>query len=1370
MKRFTILFFLFAFSLTPLGAQEFMFKHLEVKDGLPNNSIGAILKDSKGFMWFGTASGLARYDGYDFKNFRTQKNDTLSLLDNYVDYLVEDRENNLWMRSGGEIILYNLEKEYFVRTPSDYFTKAGLPGKPHYVYIDEQGDYWFYQNWNGCYYYQRESGETKKLLVAADALPNTQLTSMAEHDGMMVLAFNNGELYGVDVESMSIRWKDTTQAEQFPANTMEQVRLFKDSENLLWVYSVRTLGVYDLENNRWLPRWERIFNNRSTLAKAIAEDAEGRIWIGTDKNGIEVWDKKTATYTNVLHNLERENERGLQHNTMSVIYADDNNMMWVGTDKKGISYYDKSIYKFEFELMGDINAIEEADNGCLWLGTNDAGLIHWNPKTNVKRVYTHGGAGSLTSDVIVSMLRASDGKLWIGTYLAGLNCFDGKTFKHYKHQEDNPNSLSSDNVWSLAEDDKGNIWIATLGGGLQCLDPKTDQFTTYNLNNSGLHSNFLASVCYSKKNCIVVGTASEGVTILNLSNQTFHNITEDTQGRDLHSNQSVIQVYEDSRGLIWIATRDGLYLYDMEKKSMKPVYSSMTSERFISGITEDESGNMWVTTAKGVTNIILTQPEKTSEYSLQFMLYDEKDGLQSSEFNQRAIKRLPGGEIMMGGLYGVNLFHPEDIRYNSVQPHVMFSSFRLFNQQVEVGKEYDGQVVLKNNLNSGEPLTLDYKQNVFTIGLATDCYILPNKTRYVFKMEGFNDSWMTLPEGESQVTYTNLSPGKYNLVVKAVNSDDVAGAEASRLTIVIKPPFWRTPWAYAIYAVLVLLAVYGASMAIKLRERNRYKIRQMEEDAKKKEEITQMKFRFFTNVSHELRTPLTLIISPLETMMRTATGKQQEQLGMMHRNAVDLLNLVNQLLDFRKMEMAGMNLNPTEMDIVSTVKTVVGGFSMISEKKQVQLLFDSAFDRLEMSFDEDKMSKVVTNLLSNAFKFTPKGGRITVSLELSKNAPDTLQIKVADTGVGISDKDKAHIFDSFYQAKHKGLDNQSTGSGIGLSLVHDFVEMHKGTVKVVDNEGGGTVFVIEIPIMHVGKTTEEKVVQASLLDGEEVTTEIESNEIVTEEYEDEELSSDEAADQLNRAEKNKPLAFVVDDNEDIVSFLESSLSLYFRVMTASNGYEAWQKIPEALPDIVVSDIMMPEVDGNELCRWIKSDSRTQQIPVILLTAKHGVEDTVESLSIGADDYMTKPFNVEVLLLRMRKLLDLYANKSETRLIDPAPSEVKITSMDEQLVTNAIKYVEENISRTTLSVEELSQSLGMSRVHLYKKLLQITGKTPIEFIRIIRLKRAAQLLRESGRNVSEIAYQLGFNNPKYFAKYFKEEFGVLPSVYQSQGQK
>lgn len=947
------------------------------------------------------------------------------------------------------------------------------------------------------------------------------------------------------------------------------------------------------------------------------------------------------------------------------------------------------------------------------------------------------------------MLKSKDGKLWVGTFNGGLYCMNGSQVRSYK--EGTGNALASNNVWALVEDDKGRIWIASLGGGLQCLEPLSGTFETYTSNNSALLENNVTSLCWVDDNTLFFGTASQGVGTMDMRTREIKKIQGQSDSMKL-SNDAVNHVYKDSRGLVWIATREGLNVYDTRRHMFLDLFPVAEAKgNFIAAITEDQERNMWVSTSRKVIRVTVASDGKGS-YLFDSRAYNSEDGLQNCDFNQRSIKTLHNGIIAIGGLYGVNVFAPDHIRYNKMLPNVMFTGLSLFDEAVKVGQSYGGRVLIKKELNDVENVEFDYKQNIFSVSFASDNYNLPEKTQYMYKLEGFNNDWLTLPVGVHNVTFTNLAPGKYVLRVKAINSDGYVGIKEATLGIVVNPPFWMSWWAYLLYAAGLVVVLFLARYRMLKREREKFHLQQIENEVAKNEEINNMKFRFFTNVSHELRTPLTLIISPLEGMLKETTDElQSTRLQLMYRNAQRLLHLVNQLLDFRKGEMSTHQLSLSEGDIISYVHSVCNSFLLMADKKHIQFSFFSGIDTFSMAFDADKVGKIVMNLLSNAFKFTPEGGRVTVMIEHVTGTPDTLEIKIADTGIGISDVDKEHIFDRFYQADHKGVE-ETTGNGIGLSLVRDFVTLHEGEVKVFDNIGTGSVFVIQFPVKHV-----ETQVQLPEETGMSVGDE-----------EDREMK-EEVREETGR--KDFPLLLVVDDNEDFRIFMRYSLELQYRVKLAVNGNEAWEMMQEELPDLVISDVMMPQMDGNELCRLIKQDKRTAHIPVILLTARQNTEAKLEGLQTGADDYVTKPFNMTILVLRIRKLIELSRYHRVTQgMIDPAPSEIVITSLDEKLIEKAIKYVEDNMSRTELSVEELSRELGMSRVHLYKKLLQITGKTPIEFIRVIRLKRAAQLLRESQLHVSEVAFEVGFNNPKYFSRYFKDEFGVLPSVYQEKEGK
>lgn len=1399
MKRLLLLALWVWTACFPVGSHDYLFKHIEVQDGLSNNQVNAIYKDSRGFMWFGTASGLNRYDGYDIRVYRSRQGDRKSLPDSYVEDIQEDAAGNLWIRTGGGYAVYDPASDSFDRDMERRMGNIGITGAPSLVYVDKEKTFWISAYGGGVYRYKEGQGRAVPVEGMGGLTAGTEVSDMKECREGILAVLNNGMLACIDKEKRRVGWTNPGIAEDCRGVRNAHFDLYADRDGRVWVSSMEGMWIYDLSRKVWARRTPR--TDSYNAVRAVAQDKYGCIWVGRDHDGIEL----TEPGGRKIHLAsDPDNGRTLSNNTITALYEDEVGTMWVGTYKKGVSFYNESIFKFGFAGIGDINCVEDGGGGIVWLGTNDKGLVRWNSVTGERTFFSHTTSPrSVSSDVIVCLLRGSDGKLWVGTFFGGLDCYDGTGFASYRKGDGN--SLVSDNVWALAEDADKNIWIGTLGGGLQRLDVRTGTFTTYSTGNSALVSDYISSLCVSHDGNLVIGTSS-GMAFMDLrtgeitkfagtkpgkakpSEKSAKERGDDSgfaphdfsgksvavgQGggelvsglalRDL-SSQNINQVYEDSRGLLWIATREGLDVYDKERDELYEVPVGSTLYGLpVSGVTEDENKSIWVSTGGELINVAAAGRGKEGRPVFRLHTYNDKDGLQSCGFNLRSLERLHTGEIVVGGLYGLNRFRPSDRKYNRTPPKVMFTGFRLFNEDVEVGRKYAGRVILKKSLNAVGEVVLAYKQNVFTVLFASDNYVLPEKTRYSYKLEGFDGGWLTSLSDMHRVTYTNLDPDTYTLRVKATNSDGYGGGEAS-LKIVILPPFWMTPWAYFVYALLIAGTVCFSIRAVQHRERNKFRMRRIEEDAKKKEELNQMKFRFFTNVSHDLRTPLTLIMSPMEIMMKeVADEKLRDKLRLMYRNAQRLLNLVNQLLDFRKSEMVGLHLALSEGDIVAYVRGICNSFLMLSEKKNVRLTFSSAMQVLEMSFDEDKIGKVVMNLLSNAFKFTPDGGRVGVALEMSDEVPAKLLIKVSDTGAGVKDGDKERIFERFYQADREKPEMRTAGSGIGLSLVRDFVTLHEGTVRVVDNEGGGSVFLVELPVKHVHV---DSPVPAPLPENPEGRGGLLSG--MEEEPPADDLPDGAGTDGAD--EKERPLALIVDDNEDLIAFIKDSLGLYFRIRSASDGQEAWRKIQEQRPDIVVSDVMMPGMDGNELCRLIKADKRTGDIPVMLLTARQTVEDKVEGLTLGADDYVTKPFNVEILILRMRKLIDLSRKRKAKALIDPEPSEIAITSLDEKLVEKAIKYVEANIARCDLSVEELSRELGMSRVHLYKKLLQITGKTPIEFIRVIRLKRAAQMLRESQLNVSEIAYRLGFNNPKYFSKYFKDEFGVLPSVYKEREGK
>lgn len=1346
------IFVLCTFTNVTLADNNYMFKHITVNDGLPYNQVNNIFCDSQGFIWFSTTSGLGRYDGYNMMTFPSDS----PLANNHILQTQELADGKLLVTTGAsQHFTYNPANNQ-VADFDEQMLKLGATQRSTTVYVDSRKNIWIRCANYGCYLYKPSTNQ----LVAypqngKDAIiPEGNISDITEDGENVIFVFDDGKLAKLNYSTNSIvEVVDYVPKHSLDVNT--KFKLFVDSEGDYWMNSNGQdgTGIWLFEKKH--KKWSHLTSSAnslipiSDLVSSVAQDKKGRIWLACDHGGVIVVNKSTYSSVKLLH--DAYDSRSIMHNSVNSVYCDPNGLVWIGYFKKGASYYGESIYKFSLDNLGsfgvncsmmpDVNAIEEDIYGNIWVGTNGNGLLRIDGKTGAKTTFIHSdnNSNSLSNNVIVDIFSASDGRLWIGTFLGGIDVFDGQKFTNLRNTAKHGSALASTHIWSIKEDAEHNIWVGTLGDGLVKIDSKTGSTEEFNEENGMLPSNYISSLIVCKDGRLAIGTAA-GAAIIDVPNRSSKFLNSEEWAYIHIANGNVNQVFEDSRGLLWIATQNGLSIVDFKAaKSQTLNMSDGMSSNIICGIVEDDNKNLWITTSNGVTNIIVSTDPRTSCYTYSLYNYDELDGLQGHEFNKRSVLHNSYGEIFFGGTYGINRFRPEDIKYNKTLPTVKFTGLKLFNKPVAIDSVYNGHRILKQSLISAKEFSLKYNQNVFSISFSTLSYILPEKVRYQYKLEGFNVDWLTTSKPE--ITYTNLAPGSYVLKVVAINNDGFRSNEVSELKIVILPPFWRSRWAIIFYLLMIGVIIWYIRRQIQNKELQKYRLKQIDAEAQRKHEMDDMRLRFFTNISHELRTPISLIMSPLETLISNVSDAQNKsKLEMAYRNAVKLLNIVNQLLDFRKSDVNTLKLQLSSGDIVAFIRNAGESFSTLSEKKNVAFGFSTDVDQLYLEFDEDKMGKILLNLLSNAFKFTDAGGRVDIHVgRLTTTDSDQILVSVSDTGIGISDADKKRVFERFFQASHAS--GAYGGSGIGLYLVNEFVTLHGGRISVTDNvkAGHGSIFTYTLPIHSSEKTFEQK-------------------------------PDFELPELLPTTENDcRKLILVVDDNDDFRAFLRESLEPEFRIDEAANGKVAWKKLETIAPDIIISDVMMPEMDGNELCRLAKNDIRTSHIPFVILTAKTAEEHKIEGLSVGADDYITKPFNFDILNLRIHKLIEMSDIRKEkfNRQIDPEPSEITITTLDEKLIQKAIKYVEDNISRSELSVEEMSKSLGMSRVHLYKKLISITGKSPIEFIRVIRLKRAAQLLSDESQNVSEIAYQVGFNNPKYFSKYFKEEFGMTPSAYQNK---
>lgn len=1269
-------------------------------------------------MWFGTMSGLNRYDGYSFRSYRQDLRDTTSLSDNSIIHLAEAPEGLIWVTQRYGQNIYNPATDKFDRQPQKTLKKWGIPGDSvNNIFKDRKGTYWFITKYGLYHDHKRFSDK-----VVASMVQDTT--------GNFWLIYPDGTLERKDENFKAITYRTRIPGSNSPQN----YEMIADNDGDLWIFSNSDVqGIYYFNIQQGFTHYDQNNKLNNSIVRSVVQDNEGLIWIGTDHGGINIIDKHKQTIQYLLNNTE--NNKSLSQNSINALYRDDAGIIWVGTYKRGLCYYHENIVKFplyQHQLFAgsslpydDVNRFAEDNKGNLWIGTNGGGLIYFDRTRNTYTQYLHdpNDNNSPSGNVIVSLWIDHNDKLWIGSYFGGLDCFDGHHFTHYRHDPADPGSLSDNSVWEIFEDSRQRLWVGTLSGGLNLLEG--NKFSHYVRSTSGnsIRSGYVSALMEDQQHQLWVGT-SDGVDVRDSSGHFTHYDTE-------LSNKNVICLFEDSRGNVWIGTREGLNMFDPRTKKFRVFRKENgLADNTVLNILEDNDHTLWMSTTNGVSNM---------NTAYQFKNYDESDGLQGREFNENAALRTRSGELVFGGANGFNLFYPHKIAVNGSIPPIVFTDLQIFNKSIQPGEVLNGRTLLPQSISDTKTITLKYRENVFSISFAALNYFHPEKNQYMYMLEGFNNEWLTTDAQQRTATYTNLDPGDYVFRVKASNNDAVWTPEPLTLHIKILPPFWRTPLAFILYFLLILAALWFARRLTLERERFRSRIAFERQEAQRMHELDAMKIRFFTNISHEFRTPLSLIITPLEKILKKGQdGNLQQQLTLVQRNARRLLNLVNQLLDFRKMEVQEIKLYPVQGEIVQFVKELTTSFSDLSEKKQIHLDFHSNVSTLSMLYDPDKIEKIIFNLLSNAFKFTPEHGNISVDLQFQ--SPAQLAIIVKDTGIGIPSEQQGRIFESFFQHDIPGsLVNQ--GSGIGLSITREFVKLHGGSISVDSTPAVGSTFTVLLPVTPTDVVVTEPV-KTSIMSAAPTPT--------TKEY-----------------TGKKPVLLLVEDNEDFRFYLKDNLSLHYHIIDAPNGQVGWDILQTTIPNIVVSDVNMPLVDGLELCRRIRQQPKLAHLPVILLTARAAEEDQLEALDNGATDYITKPFNFEMLLSRLRNIVTQQVSLKNTfkQHIEAHPEEIVISSQDELFIKNALLIVEKNISNPGFSVEELSRELHMSRVSAYKKLVQLTGKPPLEFIRSIRLKRAAQLLEKSQMTIAEVAYEVGFNDPKNFSRYFKLEYNMLPSAYR-----
>lgn len=1357
---FALMFACVLVQYTAAQDRSIAFTSISSKDGLSSNTINAIIKDRYGLMWFATDDGLNKFDGTNFRIYRQGLNDSATLRSNRITTLFEDQTGNLWVGTdGGGVSIYNRGEDNFSNL--EY---PGINNSVNKILADAFGKVWI-AHYSGLTVIDPMS--RKSFTFKPDAQKRGQLTTNAvltvfrDKRNTMWLGTTDG-LFRYNRKAREfIHYKHDP---GLPSSLVDNYvkAIVEDAKEALWISTSRGLCVMRPDRAGFETSFNHIKNYQTLAASNTGPldiDTQGRLWIGTN-HGLYILNPKSGEVVNFLP--DKRDKHSLASRSINSIHIDKlAGIHWLGTYHSGISKYDKNLSLFRlkeanpFDIKGlsdsRVTSFAMKSSGEIYVGTDGGGLNVFDRRTELFRRVSIPGATHPRGLSIQALEMTASKDLWIGTFGDGVFTLssDGTVKKFQKGKT--TTNLSSNEVFAITEDSRGSVWIATNGGGLNVYNPATKGFFKYDAtlaHDSRFHlplNNFLRVIEEDRSGNIWVGSHGAGMAMYNARNKKF--TTYNRTGNNLASD-IVLSILSDRNNNLWVGTSGGgLNLLNIKtNKFISFDEKDGLANNVVHEILEGEDARLWLSTNAGISSF----DRKTNT----FKNYSYHNGLQHSNFVLGSGLRTPDDVLFFGGLEGFNYFRPSDLKRNSNIPFLLFTDFKVSGKSVRPSANSG----LDAHISVAKEITLAYKQN-FSLSFVAINYTSPKENLYSYMLEGFDNVW-THPGAGRTASYTNLDPGEYTFRVRARNNDGVWSSKAASIKIIVAPPFWRTIYAYFVYMLTIvgLLAYYRYRTVKKLNAR--FASEQERKETERMRELDNLKIKFLTNLSHEFRTPISLIMGPVSDLASSESDEKKiGQLNMVKRNARRLLNLVNQLLDFRKMEENELSLNLVEGDVISFIKDVAESFQDLSERKKIKFSISSSIQSLYTSFDHDKIERILFNLFSNAFKYTPEDGSVQLEIVQQKQGagPFTtwLTLKVSDTGIGIPADKKEKIFDRFYQ-NYTGAAILNQGTGIGLAITKEFVKMQAGSIEVESGPDKGTTFIINLPFTPLqGLENSEPETERSVQEPVELETEQEGPQ-----------DTWESVQSASTGWSEMPSVLLVEDNEDFRQYLKEKLEGHYRISEASNGKEGWQKALSSHPELIVSDISMPEMDGIEFCRKVKIDKRTSHIPVILLTALTAEEEQVRGLQTGASDYMTKPFNFEILHTKIHNLLSLNRSlkNTYTKQIKVSTPEIEIESEDAKLLSKVLTYIEQNVNDPKFSVVDLSKQVGMSRSSLYNKIMQLTGQSPIEFIRNVQLDKAAALIEKSDLNIAQIGYKVGFATPNYLAKSFRVRFGVSPSEY------
>ncbi|MBP9016223.1 MAG: response regulator [Paludibacteraceae bacterium] len=1349
MKKFLTLL-VFCMSTFDIQSQIGIFYSTD-KD-ISNSLINHIYQDKRNYLWIATEDGLNKYDGIKFTVYKNEPKDSTSLKNNYVRCLFEDSKNRFWVGCINGLQQFNRQTNQFEEIKLLSENNQSLCTHITSIIESKDGNIWISTSGEGVLKNSKDQDHIFKSV--------TQINSRLLNQYLTFIFQDSSGKFWIGSENYGLNLYDPQQDKMYVFNVQSnnigsnQISAITEDSNKNIFVGTLSGGLYKFNKNDFSFVSIRDANgNNNQPVKTIFFDKSNRLLVGTDGQGL-----KTYNYQkNLLEDMEIKSAPfDFSKTKVHSILQDKAGNLWFGLFQKGIFLVRNNPYAFNYighksfsqNLIGSnsIAAIYEDKSKALWVGTDNDGMykLENNHKKSIHYIPPS------VPNIVSSIVEIDNGEMWLGSFSQGLACFDKNTGRS-TYFNNIPSSFQYNNlaikINCMIKDQNNHLWIGTHGGGLFVFDPSTRKYIKH-FGSDVISNDWISSLFMDKDQRIWIGTY-KGFSIIDLKNLKILN-----HESPMLENAVIYAITQDENENMWIGTTEGLYVMNKtNNKFTKYIVENGLPNNVICGIVEDAQKNLWISTHNGLSKF--NRKENT------FINYYNSDGLQGNEFYRGVFFKSITNDIYFGGISGITYFNPLQIKEKREKLQIYLIALNIGDRTVFCDNTDKTKRAFRF-ISDLDTLHLDYKDNIFNLEFSTFNFGIPEQISYRYKMEGLNNNdWLYTEPGVNRIHFTNINYGTYKLKVSAFVHDTFSPVK--ELTIIISPPWYLSWQAITLYVVVFLLILYGIFRYIRDRINYRHELLRQ----RHQEEINEAKFQYFTNISHDIRTPMSLIISPLEKLMTNEPDSKKRNIyQIMYRNANRILRLINQMMDVRKIDNGQMTMKFQEVEIVAFIEDLMKTFEYNAKKNHIDFKFIHEEEKLNVWIDTSNFDKVMMNLLSNAFKFTPANGSITITLKTFYNTKNEsilknyFEIVVADSGIGVREEDKERIFDRFYQCDNIVSNQKNTGTGVGLHLSRSLINLMHGNIFVRNRENGiGSEFVVQLQLGNKHLSAQEIVIR---------TDQIDINQEKINEKSVMFLDNDGNSNVTKIKSKTKFQVLIVEDDDEIRNYLRDELSSTFKIKEATNGKEALKMVFENHVDVVISDIMMPEMDGIALCRKIKTNLNINHIPVILLTARTTDMDKAEGLDVGADAYVIKPFNVELLV---KQILNLIENRNRLEIKPLEEKEMKelispepLPSFDQVFLEKIVKIIKENISNSDLNVEFLADRIGMSRVQLYRRIKELTTQSPSDFIKTIRIKQAAELLTQQKANISEIAYSVGFSNLSHFSNSFKEFYGISPSEY------